>query len=347
MELKLNHLEFQVGTGHPSLDDVYAQIYEMNTPQPYIRGLANRLLKWLCMPTVTHEAGAQEFWETANITVKPSEMMLVANMVEIMSFDADGSKDPHVDEDFLLNICSNLVITKMDDNGRIRFALAHVSVLDFLRTILVFDNQGNQVVWPQSVHEQVATDCLHHMGLENRQESSLLGHDGIPGFSPRAVVIAFARAHWPIHFQASAKSQITDGITRAFDRFLSGSMQDKEAFKTWVQMYHSGRPKTDQKRGRLGDVFDTKGRPSKYFCAILIDAFEVIQQIPLQSLNELNSNGESALDFALAWGSSRVAKYLSKEGVTPVRQFKLVELPEAQANHSPFSFSASPFIAQR
>ena len=43
-------MESQIGYGLPSLDRAYEEMYEMNMPQPHIRELAERVIKWPSLP---------------------------------------------------------------------------------------------------------------------------------------------------------------------------------------------------------------------------------------------------------------------------------------------------------
>ena len=50
VDRRLGELESQIGNGLPSLDQAYEEMDEMNTPQPHIRELAERVTKWLLLP---------------------------------------------------------------------------------------------------------------------------------------------------------------------------------------------------------------------------------------------------------------------------------------------------------
>lgn len=91
----------------PVLGDVYDDIYDMNTPEPEDRGIAERAFKWVmcCQRPLSIEM-----------------------LVKAVSLDPDGSVDEEVGADYILDICSNFII--VDHNQLVQFA--HLSVREYL-----------------------------------------------------------------------------------------------------------------------------------------------------------------------------------------------------------------------
>lgn len=84
---KLEKLSLEVGI--PVLTGVYDDIYDMNTPEPEDRSVAERTLKWvMCC----------------------QRPLSIKMLVKAASLDSNENVDENVDADYILNICSNFII---------------------------------------------------------------------------------------------------------------------------------------------------------------------------------------------------------------------------------------------
>ena len=134
VETRLQALEKK--TGLPELDSVYREIYEMNTGEgSESRAVAVRVFKWIL---------------SAYEPLELSELSYAAALRD------DGVPDPEVNNDFVLDVCSNFVT--IDTFYHAQFV--HASVRDFLED-LKFDDW--KVYSETSVNIQAAKTCLVYL----------------------------------------------------------------------------------------------------------------------------------------------------------------------------------------
>ena len=134
VETKLQALEKK--TGLPELDLVYREIYEMNTSKgSESRAVAVRAFKWILS------------------AYEPLELSELSYAVALQD---DGNPDPEVNNDFVLDVCSNFVT--IDPFYHAQFV--HASVRDFLED-LTFDD--SEVFSDISVNIQAAKTCLVYL----------------------------------------------------------------------------------------------------------------------------------------------------------------------------------------
>ncbi|MCJ1378245.1 hypothetical protein MMC17_001342 [Xylographa soralifera] len=133
---KLDLLEAEIGTGHPSLNQVYGEIYEMNTPYDVDRKLATKALRWLFLPSLPlQEGGPQHYRE---------DQSYFSQMVNLVATNEDGTEDPDVTREYLLSICSNFIRVKQTSDGQ-KIEFAHFSVMEYLRSRVTLDEDGKNV----------------------------------------------------------------------------------------------------------------------------------------------------------------------------------------------------------
>ena len=145
---KLNQLEVETVSGTEGLNAVYDEIYEMNTPQPHIRTLATKALQWVLLSSLPTVPGCKTNREAM-------AMMKCSELAHAVSVDVDGSRDPFVDEEYILNICSNLIVVKED-----RYQLAHLSVAEYLRSKRTQTVDPEIIYSEDKIRNQVALSCL-------------------------------------------------------------------------------------------------------------------------------------------------------------------------------------------
>lgn len=96
------------GSPHPDLNKAYREIFLLNTDGPYAKAYATKALK-----CVLH-------------SFRP---LKIQELAQAIALNAEGEIDPHVDESYILNVCSNFILT--DDSGTVH--LAHQSVREYLK----------------------------------------------------------------------------------------------------------------------------------------------------------------------------------------------------------------------
>ena len=177
------------GVGLPTLDSAYDEIFQMNAEgQPYMRSLIFKALRWMMC-------------SFRAISVK--------TLSKAVAFNLDGSVDSFVDEDFVLRMCSNLVVSTPSKMAR----FAHRSVREYLARqsatpIGTKEEPNERELAHSTVHSQVAQTCLaivHSLAdkkkypglprnpLEEVKEVNLSGFD------------MYAVYFWAAHCEASGK----------------------------------------------------------------------------------------------------------------------------------------------
>ena len=151
VETKIQALERR--TGLPELDSVYREIYEMNTGEgSESRAVAVRAFKWIL---------------SAYEPLELSELSYAAALRD------DGVPDPEVNNDFVLDVCSNFVT--IDTFHHAQFA--HSSVRDFLEDL---DSDNWKVYSDTSVNIQAAKTCLVYLTSSTFLSAPVGNLDSVP-----------------------------------------------------------------------------------------------------------------------------------------------------------------------
>ncbi|KAK4691497.1 hypothetical protein P7C71_g5516, partial [Lecanoromycetidae sp. Uapishka_2] len=164
----LDVMESHVGKGVPQLNETYDTIYRMNTEgQPHAQALAQRVLKWVLLPLIPHDNPIQQ--------QDASDMVKLDAVIEAISTDTDGIRDPDIDEKFISDICSNLIIFD-ESTQTLRFA--HLSVVEYLQ------NRVTQNTTPPDnefsfihVRAEVAVSCLSWISHSAKSGASQISRD--------------------------------------------------------------------------------------------------------------------------------------------------------------------------
>ena len=133
--------ELEASTGLPDLNAVYDEIYNRNTKGIHSRSVANRVFKWMMCLFRADE---------------PLSHFSAKALVFAVSIEGDGTPNPVIDQDYILRICSNLLVL---DPVADQFRYAHLSVLEYLAQRNLNDTP-TEVFDEQCIHAQVAESCL-------------------------------------------------------------------------------------------------------------------------------------------------------------------------------------------
>ena len=163
------------------------------------RAVAVRVFKWIL---------------SAYKPLKLSELSYAAALRD------DGVADPEVNNDFVLDVCSNFVT--IDTSDRLQFA--HASVREFLEDLKIEDSR---VYSKRMVHTQTAKTCLIYLTSSmflSAPENVL--DTGFP---------AYVRRFWASHCEACEENRKEDNVLRKlFVDFLSPE-EVHPGFLRWVR----------------------------------------------------------------------------------------------------------------
>ena len=177
VETKLQALEKR--TGLPELDAVYREIYDMNTEEgSESRAVAVRAFDWILS------------------AYEPLELSELSYAVALRD---DGISDPEVNNDFVLDVCSNFVT--IDASNHAQFV--HASVRDFLDGLEIDDSR---VYSERMVHTQAAKTCLIYLTSSMFLSAPTNVLDtGFP---------AYVRSFWANHCHTCEENREKDNVLR-------------------------------------------------------------------------------------------------------------------------------------
>lgn len=286
---KLVKIDEEVGS--PLLDDVYNDIYQMNTPEPEDRRVAERALLWLmcCQKLVSIEM-----------------------LVEAASLDSDGEVDDQVDADYLLDICSNFII--VDHNELVQFA--HLSVREYLM------NSTTHGYTMAHANPQAARTCLLHLlGADVEDNSDEADEE-------KSQVLRYAFWWWAFHCsEASVDRGATNPVQDLLGNFLNPT-KPSDGFIKCLDIWQAAIDKSDF-LGKL-DVLNKQNdydllsfiwcsvNPDKspFFAACAWGFSEVIQTALSHgsSWDDRNFQGDTALTVGVNMSNIEIVRLLLDNG---------------------------------
>ena len=300
VETKLKALEKKAGL--PQLDSVYSEIYEMNTNErSESRAVAIRVFKWIL---------------SAYRPLKLSELSYAAALQD------DGVADPEVNNDFVMDVCSNFVTIDTSDHAQ----LAHASVRDFLDDLKVDDLR---VYSERMVHTQAAKTCLIYLTSSmflSAPENVL--NTGFP---------AYVRSFWANHCHACEEKREKDNVLRKLLVDFLSLEEVHPAFLLWhkyVTRYFTeeiiSRERHMYKRRSfflLGYTFRKRNmaqecftpEPSPFLAACVVGFLDVVEKYQTKDqamLDARNSWSRSGLMLACRYGHLKVALALLEKGAS-------------------------------
>ena len=141
-------------SGLPDLNAVYEQCFNKNTREgTHSREVSVRIYQWLsCLNNFNQHS-------ISNFTIKA--------FIDAISLETPGKRNTHINEDYILRICSNLVIS---DSTIDRFLFAHLSVSECLkdRSFLSLSSTSVQVLQTSFLHLEL-TD-LDALGVKVQED---------------------------------------------------------------------------------------------------------------------------------------------------------------------------------
>ncbi len=227
----------------------------------------------------------------------------------------DGVLDPEVNNDFVLDVCSNFVTVDASEHAH----FVHASVRDFLEDLEINDSK---VYSERSVHTQAAKTCVIY--LTSSMFLSAPESDLITGFS------AYAIWFWGRHCKACQGDRKEDNVLRkSFLNFLSLE-EVNPGFLRWfrlIEWFEVSIPRTLNKRAqyvfsgvyvekrKLKDCLSPK--PSPFLVACVFGFLDVVEKHRIEDqaiLNSRNSSSRSALCLACRYGRLEIALMLLVKG---------------------------------
>ena len=312
---KLQALEKK--TGLPELDAVYREIYEMNTEEgSESRAVAVRAFKWIL---------------SAYEPLELSELSYAAALRD------NGVPDHEVNNDFVLDVCSNFVTIDASDHAQ----FAHASVRDFLEDLKIDDSR---VYSERTVHTQAAKTCLIYLTSSmflSAPENVL--DTGFP---------AYVRRFWARHCDTCEKNREKDNVLRkllldflSLEKVHPGflrwhnrvTLRFSSEYLRWYEQRHSAYSlATYEQRHREYSLarfklWDGKYKkrnmeeecltpePSPFLVACVIGVLDVVVKHRTEEqamLNAQNSWSHSVLHLACIFGHLDVALMLLERGAS-------------------------------
>ena len=213
VQIKLEQL--RIMSTHPSLTAIYRDLFSLNTQeQPYRRALAIEALQWVFC------------------AFKP---LTIEGLAQAVAFGSDGSIDPVVTGDFLLQVCGSFII--VTNSGSVRFA--HRSAKEYVTHHLASDFSV------PNAHAQMAGTCLSFLlTFEDASKWANLPtniHEESIGLSLTAFEM-YACFFWAPHYAIARKYERLKDL---FDRFVFvrwETLREDEvtlastAFQRWISL---------------------------------------------------------------------------------------------------------------
>ena len=220
----------------------------------------------------------------------------------------DGVLDREVNNDFVLDVCSNFVTIDASNHAQ----LVHASVRDFLEDLEIDDLK---VYSERSAHTQAAKTCLIYLTSSMFLSAPLSDLD--TGFSE------YATWFWGRHCEACQDNRREDNVLRkSFLNFLSQE-EVNPGFLRWlglIEMYKRPRMRTlktrayyDLARERMKMKDCLSPKPSPFLVACVFGFLDVLEKHLTEDhpmLNAQNSSSCSGFSLACQYGHPDIALML-------------------------------------
>ena len=292
VETKLQALERK--TGLPELNQAYREIYEMNTHEgSEARAVAVRAFKWIL---------------SAYKPLTLSELSYAAAIRD------DGVLDSEVDNDFVLDVCSNFVT--IDTSEKPQFV--HASVREFLEDLEI----DELIVYSERlVHTQAAKTCLIYLTSSMFISAPEIDLDiGFP---------EYVRHFWILHCRACEDNRKEDNVLRkSFLDFLSLE-EVHPGFRRWHKclspMRNSRRSRSrifksgynTGRRAMQDDCLSPEPNPFLVACVYgFVDLIKKHRTEDQAMLNAQNSSSRSGFFLACKYGHVHIALKLLEKGAS-------------------------------
>lgn len=294
VETKLRTLDRK--TGLPELNLVYREIYDMNTDAgSESRAVAVRAFRWIL---------------AAYTPLELAELSYAAAIRD------DGVLDHEVNNDFVLDVCSNFVT--IDASNHAQFA--HTSVRDFLEDLKIEDSR---VYSERMNHSQAAKTCLVY--LTSSMFLSAAENELGTGFP------AYVRSFWANHCHTCEETREKDNVLR---KLLVDFLSLEEVHPGFLRWHNCVAPHVTSKNFYIAApffvIYDKYRKrdmeeecltpePSPFLVACVIGVLDVVVKHRTEDqamLNARNSWSHSGLHLACIFGHLDVALTLLEKGAS-------------------------------
>lgn len=284
----MDKLDKEVGI--PVLADVYDDIYDINTPEPEDRQVAERALKWvMCCE-------------------RPLEINMMVKAVSY--YDCEGNVDEQVTADYILDICSNFII--VDHNHMVQFA--HLSVREYLM------NDTKLHYTKINANIQVAKTTLVYLNARSTTTSSTPND---AGNGKRDDLLDYALLYWPWHCNWMLGQEKRDPLLHKLLNGLLVADPPSQSFlmclDTWPKLLLETEIWEERRRFELIIQASLSSSKSPIFTACGWGFIEAVQGVISSGfdLSERNSRGDTALSVATEANRLDIMKLLLENGADP------------------------------
>lgn len=286
-------------TAHLTLNSVYDDMFVINVQdQQYLRSLFVKAMKWtLC-------------------SFKP---LTLEDFIRSIALDSSGTIDKAVDQDFVLQICSNFVV--MTKSGHMKFA--HRSVKEYLLAGRL-PGRPNGELNMISAHIQAAETYLSFLlTFEDTSKWHALPIDldeaaGDLDFSGFEIYACF---YWASHCEQARIGLSLADLRKLYVWFVHPTRRHRttRAFAKWNSLiwrvFNSSHNAEGIMRQRLEGAVSARSSP--FFTACVWGFTETVEawlRIDASLLDTKNRQGKCGLFLACEHGQSGVVELLLKEG---------------------------------
>ena len=288
VEDKIEKIKNEVGL--PVLNAVYNDIYNINT-QNSCRG---------------REYAVRAY----RILLCALQPLTVQMLAEAVSLDLGGKRNPHVNEKYVMAICSTFIVA--DDEGIVRFA--HLSVAEYLRSQAFTDLYSDA-----NAHAQAAEACLLHIvhRLSALHNSNALTGPELSPFSDYAILFGL------MHYELTSQELRREGHHALLLSDFFGLTAPSLGFDLWtmsINRSHDGfltsSPVVPQGvRQRLANAFKPQPTIISVSCAWgFAEIVETILVVKDSSPETSKESLQAGLSIASRLGHVEVAKILLERG---------------------------------
>ena len=244
----------------------------------------------------------------------------------------DGVLDSEVDNDFVLDVCSNFVTFDASEQAQ----FVHASVREFLEDLKIDDSK---VYSKRSVHTQAAKTCLIY--LTSRRVLSATKIDLDTGFPE------YVRHFWALHCESCEDNRKEDYVLRKFFLEFLSLEEVHPGFLHWQKVYTihphlSSFPENEhvvyptrrlwemlrKYRLEMADCFSSE--PSPFLVACMFGFLDVVEKHWTNvkaMLNARNCSSLSGLHLACKYGHPDMALMLLEKGACVDTKDIIVKTP--------------------
>lgn len=288
VEDKIEKIKNEVGL--PVLNAVYNEVYDMNTHNS--------------------RRGREYAVRAYRILLCALQPLTVQMLAEAVSLDLGGKRNPHVNEKYVMAICSTFIVA--DDEGIVRFA--HLSVAEYLRS-----QTFTELYSDAYAHAQAAEACLLHIvhRLPALHNSNALTGPKLSPFSDYAILFGLT------HYELTSQELRLESHRALLLSDFFGLTTPSLGFDLWTMLlnrshngfltFSSGAPQGV--RQRLANAFKPQPTIISVSCAWgFAEIVETILVVKDSSPETSKESLQAGLCIASKLGHVEVAKILLEKG---------------------------------